>query len=247
MCVIVLHITDKLWWRNQMETFSTLLTLCGDNPLVTNGFASPHKGQWRGALMFSLICPWTNGWANNRYARELWRHRAHYDVTVMSPDCSGYNPWWLELSALAIELLQSCAKSSILSLKYSHERYKLGSEFLLESRDLDWLTNIFPFLRPADSGNIDSIKCFSGPFVTVAYFIKQCLIPRWISEFQTGEYEAPNHFCFERNLSRNGGVLSQNWNKILRICSERKMHYCYTCMSNVWYIVHHVGMTAAND
>ena len=27
---------------------------------------SPHKGQWRGALMFSLICGWTNGWANNR-------------------------------------------------------------------------------------------------------------------------------------------------------------------------------------
>ena len=29
---------------------------------------SPHKGQWRGALMFSLICAWTNGWANNREA-----------------------------------------------------------------------------------------------------------------------------------------------------------------------------------
>ena len=27
---------------------------------------SPHKGQWRGALMFSLICTWTNGRANNR-------------------------------------------------------------------------------------------------------------------------------------------------------------------------------------
>ena len=24
---------------------------------------SPHKDQWRGALMFSLICAWTNGWA----------------------------------------------------------------------------------------------------------------------------------------------------------------------------------------
>ena len=45
----------------------------------------PHKGQWRGALMFSLICaPRTNGWANNREAGDLRRHRAHYDVTVMS-------------------------------------------------------------------------------------------------------------------------------------------------------------------
>ena len=27
-----------------------------------------HKGQWRGALVFSLICVWTNGWVNNRDA-----------------------------------------------------------------------------------------------------------------------------------------------------------------------------------
>ena len=25
---------------------------------------SPHTGQWRGALIFSLICAWTNGWTN---------------------------------------------------------------------------------------------------------------------------------------------------------------------------------------
>ena len=45
---------------------------------------SPHKGQWRGALMFSLICAWTNGWANHRHAGDLRRHRVHYDVTVMT-------------------------------------------------------------------------------------------------------------------------------------------------------------------
>ena len=44
---------------------------------------SPHKGQWRGALMFSLICAWINGWVNNREAVDLRRHRAHYGVTVM--------------------------------------------------------------------------------------------------------------------------------------------------------------------
>ena len=45
----------------------------------------PHKGQWRGALKFSLICAWTNGWASNRDAGDLRRHRAHYDTTVMTP------------------------------------------------------------------------------------------------------------------------------------------------------------------
>ena len=44
---------------------------------------SPHKGQWRGALMFSFICAWINGWVNNREAGDLRRHRTHYDVTVM--------------------------------------------------------------------------------------------------------------------------------------------------------------------
>ena len=29
---------------------------------------SPHKSQWRGALMFSLICAWMNGWVNTHEA-----------------------------------------------------------------------------------------------------------------------------------------------------------------------------------
>ena len=44
---------------------------------------SPHKGQWRGALMFSLICAWRNDWVNNREAGGLKRHRVHCDVIVM--------------------------------------------------------------------------------------------------------------------------------------------------------------------
>ena len=46
---------------------------------------SPHRGQWRGALMFSLICAWINGWVNNGWWIEipscpLWRH---CNVTTM--------------------------------------------------------------------------------------------------------------------------------------------------------------------
>ena len=47
---------------------------------------SPHKGQWRGALMFSLICVWINGWVNNGEAGDLRRYHTHYDVTVMDMD-----------------------------------------------------------------------------------------------------------------------------------------------------------------
>ena len=42
-----------------------------------------HKGQWRGALMFSLIYAWIKDWVNNREAGDFRRQRGHYDVIVM--------------------------------------------------------------------------------------------------------------------------------------------------------------------
>ena len=67
-----------------MEAVSALLALCAANSPVTGEF--PSQGQWCGALMFSLICAWTNGRVHNRYARRWfdtpscssWRHC--YDI-----------------------------------------------------------------------------------------------------------------------------------------------------------------------
>ena len=53
---------------------------------------SPHKGQWRGALMFTLICVWINSCVNNREAGDLRRYRVHYDVTLMH--IIGYGLWF---------------------------------------------------------------------------------------------------------------------------------------------------------
>ena len=44
---------------------------------------SLHKGQWRGALMFSLICVWIDNWINNHEAGDLRCYRTHYDVIVI--------------------------------------------------------------------------------------------------------------------------------------------------------------------
>ena len=44
---------------------------------------SPQKGQWRGVLMFSLICGWINARVNPREAGDVRRHGAHYDVNLM--------------------------------------------------------------------------------------------------------------------------------------------------------------------
>ena len=82
--VSVINYTQKgyvginTWRRHQMEPFSALLAYCAGN-LPFPG----HKGQWRGALMFSLICALINGWVNTREAGDLKRHHAHYDVIVM--------------------------------------------------------------------------------------------------------------------------------------------------------------------
>ena len=50
---------------------------------------SQHKGQWRGALMFSSICAWIHRRVNNGEAADLRRYRTHYDVMVM---CIVYAP-----------------------------------------------------------------------------------------------------------------------------------------------------------
>ena len=86
---------------------------------------SPHKGQWRGALMFSLICVWTcwtNGWANNRDAGNLRRHRAHYDVTAMVSvllclACMSILPISLKVTSLALGWSCDCPSVSEATLK----------------------------------------------------------------------------------------------------------------------------------
>ena len=86
VCAVCLSI---FLWHHQMETFSVLLATCaGIHRWPVN---SPHKGQWRGALVLFLICAGIKGWVNSRGAGDLRCRRAHYNVTVMRPPCEKYN------------------------------------------------------------------------------------------------------------------------------------------------------------
>ena len=71
---------------------------------------SPHKGQWRRALMFSLICVWIDSWINNRKAVDLIRYRAHYDVILMTaPIHSSASPYWNPIHGIRLAFgLHSC-------------------------------------------------------------------------------------------------------------------------------------------
>ena len=75
-CTVIFH-DDVIKW-NHFPRYWPFVR--GVHRLLVN---SPHKGQWRGALMFSLICAWISGWVNNCEAGDLGCQRAHYDVIVM--------------------------------------------------------------------------------------------------------------------------------------------------------------------
>ena len=76
-------------WRHQIETFSALLALCEGNPPITGGFPSQRPVTRN----FDVFIAWTLYWASNRNARDLKRHRAHYDATVMVKKyhCTSYD------------------------------------------------------------------------------------------------------------------------------------------------------------
>ena len=81
---VLLH-DDVIKWKHFPRNWPFVRGIrAGNSPVPVN---SPHKGQWRGALMFSLICVWINGWVNNREAGDLRRCRGHYDVGVMETKC----------------------------------------------------------------------------------------------------------------------------------------------------------------
>ena len=73
-----LNLSSVRWRLSRKRWIKSMMT-------SSNGNISAllAKGQRRGALMFSLICVWINGWVNNRDAGDLRRHRTHYDVIVM--------------------------------------------------------------------------------------------------------------------------------------------------------------------
>ena len=76
----VLNHDDVIKWKHFMRYW----------PFVRSPGNSPHKGQWRGALMFYLFCIRINGWLSNREAGDLRRYCAHYDVTVMMTSSSSF-------------------------------------------------------------------------------------------------------------------------------------------------------------
>ena len=92
---------------------------------------SPHKGQWRGALMFSLICIWINGWVNNHEAGDLRRYHAHYDGTVMFLQYHITQYW-----VMWYWFLPTTHKTSHISPIRARERERLSLSAFLRTEDI---------------------------------------------------------------------------------------------------------------
>ena len=70
---------------------------------------SPHKGQWRRVLVFSLIFARINGLVNNRKAGDLRRHRSHYGIIVMTTIMTSL--WWPSVKQ---------ESNTVFAIKYAH-------------------------------------------------------------------------------------------------------------------------------
>ena len=99
---------------------------------------SLHKGQWRGALMFSLIYAWTNGWVNNREAGYLRRHHAHYNVIgIWRPGNDQFWSKWAIYCTVPSEIWQ-------MTLKYNRTPvltyFKISASFRSHWWIQNWVT-----------------------------------------------------------------------------------------------------------
>ena len=157
------------WWRHQMVIFSAFLALCAGNSPVTGEF--PSQGQWRGALMLSLIYAWINGWVNNREAGDLRRHRAHYDVTVMSG---------LHRTVKQFEHMRPTNNSVLISsnqCKWKWENLQTGGNMII----IPLLPNVIEYT------SFSSRESYSSPTSILPYPIRSSVVIFYASGFGTME------------------------------------------------------------
>ena len=134
------------WWCHHMETFFALLTIFEGNRQPPVDY--PHKDQWRGALMFSLIGPWTKCWANNRDTGDLRSHRAHYDVTIMSKMFQGHLILVFGFIQLSLPIhctpafLCSWRVAIFIALARGNNGFELSSLTHTIQRSISWFTSL---------------------------------------------------------------------------------------------------------
>ena len=150
---------------------------------------SPHKGQWRGALMFSLICVWINDWVSNRETGDLRRHRGHYDVIVMIIQNRPSN-------VVAFGIYNVSSKQNKSQKRKATSKYSTRPVY-----KLSWLFSIQPYFWLACFVYKWSLQCQKG------HAIRRVLpCDNIIAKFRTRSFHLPvtnNRFHFDKNIARH--------------------------------------------
>ena len=141
---------------------------------------SPNKGQWRGALIFSLVSTETIGWVSNRDAGDLRRHRAHYEVIVMRLLNGAPSNGNVPLTAYPIEYLDFFFNLPIDKMTYYFSEI---NKFRRERP-----TFIQGWLNPSTTSILNLInhccRFESNPFHFISKFVFWCTVIANVSSFR---------------------------------------------------------------
>ena len=133
-----------------------------------------YKGQWRGALMFPLICTRINGWVNNGEAYDLWRHRSHYDVTAMIQVSLPARPF-----SCSSQNGIGSSRSGVLSIWYlSNEVSTSCVGYFVEMWLLAWfIVGVLPLITVWPS--LQQLHCSISQLYVKLWFCNVALLWQW--------------------------------------------------------------------
>ena len=132
---------------------------------------SPHKGQWRGALVFTLICARINGWINN-VRLVIW----DAIVVIMTSLYWGLPSWSVTLKMRVLEIQARNRNKQMHSHSFLWHRIKCTFWDILHHmiwaktfRNIFILAHLYKFLpRHVNHGRLlIALKCAGtswGPF-----------------------------------------------------------------------------------
>ena len=102
------------WWCHQMETFSTLLTLCAENSLVTGEFPAQRPVTWSFDVFFDLRL-------NKRLSKQsggCWFETpCHGNEDIVCPEYSSFRTGRVKISKLLGTNLIQRTPSGTISVK----------------------------------------------------------------------------------------------------------------------------------
>ena len=125
---------------------------------------SPHKDQWRGALLFSFICAWINAWVNNGEAGDLRRHLRIYFLKIKTVLGLGF------LNQSNVNILRDISKYSIFTscsgLIAVYSRQCLGWDFSIKAMSIFYVTFPNTLYSRAVRDWLQCIQLFTGRWFT---------------------------------------------------------------------------------